>query len=192
MTSKTDYVTKTDEGLVRLTKEGDLLAANALIERYASRVKCVARAFYLQKGGELDDLVQEGMFALWNAIGSYREGEGATFSTFATLCVQRKIISAVKKATAKKRGDYLSDCSLSEEEIEKQLPTAVTPEAIYEGKEVAAELFSALTELERTVLRLYLDGYSYGEIAEKMNKNAKAVDNAVQRIRKKLHPFYGE
>ncbi len=195
-----DYTAMTDEELQSLAASGDAAAEDALIERYTRAVRVHARPLFLA-GGDSEDLIQEGMLGLLAAIRGYTPG-GASFKSFAEVCIHNRIIQAVKSASRKKHeplnnGVSLEYIILSEEESGQSAALAAgsgnlarSPEEQVLERESEAEFYSTfsrcLSSLETRVLLYYLDGLSYQEIAERLDKPAKSVDNAVQRIRRKL------
>lgn len=187
-----DYVLKTDEELALLSKAGDDNAVEELFSRYTGVVKQTARSFFLF-GGDASDVIQEGMLGLYKAVKSYNQQ--SSFKTFASLCIKRNIISAVKSANSKKHtalNNYVDFSSVdSEDGAETYLgDTTFDPAEMFDERESKTELTNKLknilSELEYNILGYYLDGYSYIEISEKTGKQVKAIDNAVQRIRKKI------
>lgn len=184
---------RSDERLVQLTQTGDKQAEDELFVRYGGMVRRRARRFFLV-GGETEDLIQEGMVGLHRAIVSY-DGErenGRSFKSYAYLCVSRKIIDAVKRASGKNAQPLNASLPLEGADRE-QLPFDPDEGLIEAENEV--ELFRSvsklLTDFEFRVLRLYLDGWSYQEICEATKKSAKSVDNALQRTKKKLQKRFG-
>lgn len=166
-------------------------------------VKAKARTYFII-GGDTEDLIQEGMIGLYNAIRDYNKNK-SHFSTFAEICVSRQILSAVKAASRQKHiplNTYISlnnSVNSSHEEngfrfwdILKNSETA-NPESLVIGEEnknsLISHIYKTLSELEKNILFLYLSGKSYSEIAEITNKNEKSVDNALQRVKKKINDF---
>ena len=187
-----DYVLKSDEDLALLSKAGDDNAVEELFSRYTGVVKQTARSFFLF-GGDASDVIQEGMLGLYKAVKSYNQQ--SSFKTFASLCIKRNIISAVKSANSKKHtalNNYVDFSSVdSEDGAETYLgDTTFDPAEMFDERESKTELTNKLknilSEFEYNILRYYLDGYSYLEISEKTGRQVKAIDNAVQRIRKKI------
>ena len=175
-----DHTKETDEKLVLLVREGDSAAEAELVERHKPLVTREARPYFL-RGGEMEDLVEEGMFGLLSAIRTYKEGENASFSTYATTCIRNTIFEAIRKAGAKKH-NVLSDAATFEEDEE----AFADPVDLYEERAEIRSLMEGFTDLERQVFKNYLAGYNYQEIAERIGKDEKSVDNTVQRIRKKV------
>jgi len=191
-----DYKMLPDTELLQLSSSGDRDAEEVLVERYMRTVLACARPLVLA-GGDTEDLVQEGMFGLLSAIRRYDPDAGATFRTFAELCIRSRLLSAVKSASRLKHFPLNDGMSLEQlsDDSSAQLSAVpenfrYSPEVLVLARESREELYSAfskcLSKLERNVLVLYLDGYSYREIAERLGKESKAIDNAVQRIRRKL------
>ena len=191
-----DFSDFTDLRLQRMAVDGDRLAEEALVSRYMQLVRACARPFFLA-GGDSEDLIQEGMFGLISAIRQYSPENGASFSTYAQHCIRMRIISAVKSASRQKHFPLNDGLSLEQLLEDMSLPYASfsdsiqqSPEDLVLARESKEELYSAFTKylsrMEKQVLYLYLDGLSYQDIADKLGKESKAVDNAVQRIRRKL------
>ena len=200
---KAPYQGQTDEELIARIRSGEAGVTEYLLEKYKPLVKKQARTMYLM-GGENEDLIQEGMIGLYKAVVSYDECRGAAFETFASHCINRQMYSAVKKSNRKKNGPlntYISIDSASDSDNE-QGPDSVklldrvsaglhqNPEDIIIDREEAGDieerLFSVLSGMEREVLSLFLRGMTYQEIARYMQKQPKAIDNALQRIKTKL------
>lgn len=191
-----DYAGMDDTVLLKLTSDGDRDAEEALAARYLRLVRICARPLFLV-GGDSEDLIQEGTFGLLSAIRGYDPADGASFSTYAERCIRMRLLSAIKSASRLKHvplNDGISLEQLSEDPGTDilSLPELVRhdPEDLILAKESKEELRAAssrcLSRFEIKVLDLYLEGLSYREIAERLCRNAKSVDNAVQRIRRKL------
>lgn len=192
---------KWDEKMAALAQAGDGEAEEALLQKYKTIVKKRAASYYMA-GADRDDVVQEGMIGVFKAIRDYDSRKGASFSTFAELCINRQIVTAIKAALRYKHSPLNNCMSLSkpfsdaedgstlEETIVSN--TSEDPEAMlllredldYIGRN-GDELFSPF---ERRVWDLYLQGRPYSEIARMTGKTAKAVDNAISRAKKKLEP----
>ena len=191
-----DYADLGDLELQKRAAEGDLSAEEALVVRYLPLVGTCARSLKLF-GGEGKDLFQEGVFGLISAVRSYDPSHGASFHTYAEHCIRMRLLSAIKSASRLKHfplNDGISLEELSEDpgaDI-SNLPELVrhSPEELILAKESREELYEAfsrcLSSFEIKVLDLYLEGLSYREIADRLCRNAKSIDNAVQRIRQKL------
>src|SRR4051794_7973483 len=191
-----------DHYLVALAKEGRSDAYDAIIKRYRGFVRLKASSYFLL-GGESDDLIQEGLVGLYKAVRDYRTDRESSFRNFAELCITRQIITAVKTATRNKHtplNQYVSFSQTpaaagdSETTLDEVLPGPSTADPISQviaGEELeslVACLSSVLSELESRVLSLYLDGHSYEIVAEKLECDTKTVDNALQRVKRKVGP----
>lgn len=177
-----------DDDLVRLYSSGRESAFTALTDRYIGLIRSITSK-YRVAGLEPDDLTQEGLMGLFCAVRSFDPEGGASFRTYLSLCINRRIISLLKRSEgnrSKALNDYIpiDDASLA------QAYGSADPEDMYIGKENMRFLEEAtmklLSEKERKVLRLYLAGESYSEISQTLGVGRKSVDNAMQRIRKKL------
>lgn len=186
-----DYDTCTDEELIARLRAGEREITDYLIDKYKSLVRTRARALYLV-GGDHEDLIQEGMLGLFNAVRDYKPGKEASFATFAGLCIDRQMYSAVASSQRQKHQPLNSFVSLSEpvSEQELRLVDEETPEEIMISREnvigMHERIKERLSKFEYQVLELYLKGYDYTQIAEKLGKQPKAIDNALQRIRSKV------
>ena len=191
----------TDEQLLARIREGDEEAERLLYERYKQLVRSRAHSYFLI-GADHEDLVQEGMLGLYKAVCEYDENKAASFKSFAELCVTRQILSAIKHATRKKHGPLNNYVSLSRPEMtDSDLTlldtvrslTVADPEDVVIGRENFDQLLQHLTKvlspMEQRVLSLYLCGYSYPQIAAKLQKPNKSVDNAMQRVKHKIEKF---
>ena len=194
------YETMTDEQLIRALRDGERGVMDFIMVKYKSMVRKKARAMFLL-GGENEDLIQEGMIGLIKAVRDYDAAQGASFASFAELCVSRQMYSAIEASRRKKHLPLNSYISLYEEgETEddgRNVPLIDTiesegesdPEAIYFGKEYTEafveQLKERLSPLEKHVLYLHLMGTDYKTIAELLDKSPKSVDNALQRIKSK-------
>lgn len=185
----------TDSQLQMQALRGDSNAEEALLSRYTRVVRMCARPFVLA-GGDSEDLIQEGMMGLLSAIRSYDAASGVSFKSYAELCIRNRIRSALKSASRRKHLPLNSGVPLDDVLSEELMPEAFlsydrrTTEEQVLDKENEQELQSAfakhLSSFEQTVLSLYLTGMSYGEMAVQTGKSEKSIDNAVQRIRRKL------
>lgn len=191
-----DYAEFDDDKLQALARSGDRDAEEALAERYLRLVRICARPLFLA-GGDSEDLIQEGTFGLLSAIRKYDSESGVTFKTFAEHCIRMRLLSAIKSASRLKHfplNDGISLEQLSEDPGAElsALPEGFryNPEELVLARESKEELYAAFTrclsKFEIKVLDLYLEGLSYREIADRLCRNAKSIDNAVQRIRHKL------
>lgn len=194
-----NYSELSDEKIVILARNGDRIADEVLYDRYKNVVRMKAHPYFLV-GADREDLIQEGMIGFYKATRDYEDSHGASFRSFAELCITRQIITAIKSATRKKHmplNTYVSIYKkINEEEGERSiLDTAAqlqvdSPEDSFIVKEsmntLLEKLELTLSELEKNTLNLFLEGKSYVEIAETLNKSTKTVDNALQRIKKKV------
>lgn len=195
---------KTDEELVKLAQMGDEDAEEYLIGRYKELVKSKSHLYFMA-GADREDIVQEGMIGMFKAIRSYEMEKDASFRTFAELCINRQIITAIKGATRLKHSPLNTSVSLSRpmsenDETAQTLAETLSsdstsdPEALLLLKEVAnyivgngTDIFS---DLEMKVWSEYLHGKSYTDIAKQMGKSPKAIDNAIQRTKRKLSLYF--
>lgn len=180
-----------DEELIGRLRQGEKEISDYLMEKYKELVRKRARAMYLI-GGETDDLIQEGMIGLFKAVQDYCPDREASFRTFAGLCIDRQLYTAVKNSTRQKHIPLNSYVSLSEEEESGTLEGlwSENPEALVIDREstgiLEKEISKTLSPMENKVLDYYLRGYGYVRIAELMEKPPKSIDNALQRIRTKI------
>jgi len=189
-----------DTYLVALAKRGSADAYERIVRRYRGFVRLKASSYFLL-GGDSDDLIQEGLVGLYKAIRDYRTDRESSFRNFAELCVTRQIITAVKTASRNKHAplnQYVSFAQTpaaavdSEATLEEVLPGPHSEDpserviASEELRSLVACLSSVLSDLESRVLSLYLDGYSYEIIGERVECDTKTVDNALQRVKRKV------
>ena len=193
------YEGLTDEQLVQMCHEGDSAAEEYILVKYKNFVRSKARSYFLI-GADHEDIVQEGMIGLYKAIRDYRPERLSSFRAFAELCVTRQIITAIKTATRQKHiplNSYISlNKPLYDEESDRTLMDVIVegrvsnPEEMVINREnlgnIQSEICKVLSPLEQEVLRSYLDGRSYQEIAESLNRHVKSIDNALQRVKRKL------
>ena len=181
-----------DEELLFNLRQGDPKAEEALIRRYGRVIRSLARPYFLT-GGDGEDLIQEGMLGLLNAIRGFDPQEETSFRTFAVLCIRRRLYSALRRAAGTKNVS-LDDCLSLEsslfDETQSRNDNQRGPEELLIDREEAQKryqnLLLLLSAYEQSVLRCFLRGMSYREIAEITKRSEKAVDNAVQRIRRKF------
>ena len=189
-----DYTAFSDSELHSLYLSGDAEAGNALVLRYRQLVKVCTRPFFLA-GGDNEDLMQEGMIGLLSAIREYDPDGGSSFRSFAELCIRRRVISAARSASGQKHAP-LND-GLSLEQLQSGDSQHLFQQLIAHGPEehildqAWADAFLAvcsryLSEFENRILMDYLRGLSYTEMAQHSGRSEKSIDNAIQRIRKKL------
>ncbi|MFK2826826.1 RNA polymerase sporulation sigma factor SigH [Bacillus sp. B190/17] len=200
--NSTALETLQDEQLIELVHKGNSDALDYLIHKYKNFVRAKARSYFLI-GADREDIVQEGMIGLYKAIRDYKEDKLTTFKAFAELCITRQIITAIKTATRQKHiplNSYISlDKPIYDEESDRTLMDVITGAKIMNPEEliINREQFSSiedkmnelLSDLERKVLALYLDGQSYQEISEELNRHVKSIDNALQRVKRKLERY---
>ena len=195
------YLELTDEELILRLREGDEIAEETLLKRYKPTVLARARAYYLT-GGDRDDLVQEGMLGCYKAVCGFDPSKHTSFASFADLCIRRQIYSAVKLSNRKKHGPLNSSVSLDSPSDGEHSSTVLDslndaktqdPEQMLIGQEgfeeIATAINSELSKMEKRVLSFYLQGLGYQQIAAQMNKPVKSVDNAIQRMKKKLEKY---
>lgn len=191
-----------DEQLIELVHKGDSEALDFLIQKYRNFVRAKARSYFLV-GADKEDIVQEGMIGLYKAIRDYKEDKLTSFKAFAELCIIRQIITAIKTATRQKHiplNSYVSlDKPIYDEESDRTLMDVISgakimnPEELIINREkygnIEGKISELLSDLERKVLALYLDGQSYQEISEELNRHVKSIDNALQRVKRKLERY---
>ena len=196
---KDPYEGMTDEEIALLARDGDEAALEVLLNKYKNFVRSKARSYFLI-GADHEDIVQEGMIGLFKAVRDFREDKLASFRAFAELCVTRQIITAIKTATRQKHIPLNSYVSLNrpiyDEESDRTLMDVLSevqmagPEELLISQEdyssVESRISEVLSDLEMEVLNLYLEGKSYQEIAEELGRHVKSIDNALQRVKRKL------
>lgn len=184
------YSDYTDEQLLQIKDESNGAGiTDFLLEKYKPLVRKISNRFYLI-GAETDDVIQEGMIGLFKAIGSYESGKDASFYTFAHICIERQMMTALAASNRKKHAplnSYISMSNAGEQLVDEMIDgpeTLVIEQEFWE--EFFSELWEKLSKMEQQVLALYREGKTYTEIADIMDKEPKAIDNALQRIRKKV------
>lgn len=179
---------KTDKELLIEIRNNKFGAIEELIEKYRPTVEVIAMK-YINFSLEKDDLIQEGMIGLLAAINSYNDEKGAKFATYASRCINNSVQTALRKFSRLKDIPQNNIVALEEDYLDNQI--ALSAEDEYLAKESVSTLteilYEGLSSFENEVLRLHIVGCSYNEIADKLGKNSKAIDNAIQRIRKKLN-----
>lgn len=197
-----DFEHLTDEEAVIIAKNGNSAAIDHIIEKYKNLVKSRARTYFLI-GADKEDIIQEGMIGLYKAIRDYDSDKPASFRGFAEICITRQIITAIKTATRQKHiplNSYISlNKSAYDDESERTMLEMIAekesfnPEEIMITKEhfsfMLTKMAEVLSKFEWRVMNLFLDGKSYSEIAKKLDKSEKSIDNALQRIKKKVEKF---
>jgi RNA polymerase sporulation-specific sigma factor len=191
-----------DEEVVEVARAGSVLAQEYLINKFRSFVRAKARSYFLI-GADREDIIQEGMIGLYKAIRDFRSDKLASFKAFAELCITRQIITAIKTATRQKHIPLNSYVSLNrpiyDEDSDRTLldimpgTQVLDPEELVINTEEVGSMEMKITEilsdLEWQVLNSYLDGKSYLEIAEDLDRHVKSIDNALQRVKRKLERY---
>ena len=193
---------KSDEDIVTEAKDGNTIALEFLINKYKNFVKAKARSYFLI-GADREDIIQEGMIGLYKAIRDFKGDKLSSFRAFAELCITRQIITAIKTATRQKHIPLNSYVSLNkpiyDEDSDRTLldilsGTKITdPEELMINREeyndIEFKMSEILSDLEWKVLTLYLEGKSYQEIAVDLRRHVKSIDNALQRVKRKLERY---
>jgi RNA polymerase sporulation-specific sigma factor len=196
------YSAMLDEEIIDDAKAGNVGALEYLINKYKSFVRAKARTYFLI-GADREDIVQEGMIGLYKAIRDFRGDKLSSFRAFAELCITRQIITAIKTATRQKHIPLNSYVSLNkpifDEESDRTLMDVISEERISDPEEmiinreefsgIESKMGEILSGLEWEVLSLYLQGRSYQEIAEELDRHVKSIDNALQRVKRKLEKY---
>lgn len=194
-----EFVSMTDDEIVKLAKADNLHALEYILEKYKNFVKSRSRPYFLI-GADREDIIQEGMIGLYKAIRDYDTEKYSNFRAFAEMCITRQIITAIKTATRRKHMPLNSYVSLShpvfDEESDKTLLDTITehscldPEEIIINKEDYTSIGKKINELlspkEMEILSVYLQGKSYQEISDELGISHKSIDNALQRVKRKL------
>lgn len=198
-----NYNIFTDEEMVKMAQEGSSTAAEHLIAKYKELAKVKSTKYYII-GGDKEDVVQEGMIGIFKAIREFDETKEASFKTFAEICINRQIISAIRKANMQKHQILNESVSLSQEQ--SPIDGNVTLEEMTGSKDDNPESLMLMREIveylrndndklfspmEKKVLDKMLQGKKYKEIATELGKSDKSVDNAIQRIKKKIYNYMG-
>jgi RNA polymerase sporulation-specific sigma factor len=194
-----------DEDLVALAKSGEEQAIEILLDRYRHYARAKARLYFLA-GADREDVVQEGMIGLFKAVRDFDASKNTAFRAFAEMCITRQIITAIKSATRQKHlplNTYVSlskpmsagsgDDHVLESTLDSHLE-ADPADLVVSAEEIEAinaSVADVLSELEGEVLHLYMDGKSYQEIADRLGRHVKSIDNALQRIKRKLEGRLG-
>ncbi|WP_396276663.1 RNA polymerase sporulation sigma factor SigH [Haloimpatiens lingqiaonensis] len=199
MEANSSFENKLDEEVVMEAKQGNNVAQEYLINKYKNFVKAKSKSYFLI-GADKEDIYQEGMIGLYKAIRDFKPDKLSSFKAFAELCVTRQIITAIKTATRQKHiplNTYISlNKPIYDEESDRTLLDILSgikvtdPEELVISKEevshIETEIGQILSDLEMEVLMSYLDGKSYQEIACDLDRHAKSIDNALQRVKRKL------
>ncbi|MCA0758389.1 RNA polymerase sporulation sigma factor SigH [Paenibacillus sp. N4] len=200
--STLEYDNSTDEDIVEAVRNGDSIALEYLINKYKNFVRAKARSYFLI-GADREDIVQEGMIGLYKAIRDFKGDKLASFKAFAELCITRQIITAIKTATRQKHiplNSYVSlDKPIYDEDSDRTLLDVICGTRVSDPEELIInqeefvgledKMSEILSDLERKVLMLYLDGRSYQEIAVDLDRHVKSIDNALQRVKRKLERY---
>lgn len=200
--STLEYDSSTDEEIVEAVRNGDSIALEYLINKYKNFVRAKARSYFLI-GADREDIVQEGMIGLYKAIRDFKGDKLASFKAFAELCITRQIITAIKTATRQKHiplNSYVSlDKPIYDEDSDRTLLDVICGTRVSDPEELIInqeefigledKMSEILSDLERKVLMLYLDGRSYQEIAVDLDRHVKSIDNALQRVKRKLERY---
>ena len=195
------YEQMTDEQLIEILRNGEKEVVEFILRKYKSLVRGKAKEMYLP-GGELDDLIQEGMIGLHKAVESYDGNQGASFKTFAEICISAQLSTAIKASMRQKHIPLNSYVSLYEERDDEkedvqaplidtiQMEKEQNPEELFLDKEylqgISGEMDYLLSALEKKVLYLHLLGTDYQTIAKLLDKTPKSIDNALQRVKQKM------
>lgn len=198
------YLQMSDDDVAMLAQQGDGEALEYLLDKYKNFVRARARSYFLV-GADHEDIVQEGMIGLYKSIRDYKPDKQSSFRAFAELCVKRQIITAIKTATRQKHVPLNSYVSLNKplygEESDRTLLDVIegrvtNPEELFIGQEdvshIHDQIGTVLSDLEQQVLNAFLDGKSYQEIAVMLNRHVKSIDNALQRVKRKLTHYLEE
>lgn len=191
-----------DEDVVETAREGNRPAQEYLINKYRNFVRAKARSYFLI-GADREDIIQEGMIGLYKAIRDFRSDKLSSFRAFAELCITRQIITAIKTATRQKHIPLNSYVSLNkpiyDEDSDRTLLDVISgtkitdPEELIISREefgnIEEKMVEILSDLEWKVLMAYLDGKSYQEIATDLTRHVKSIDNALQRVKRKLEKY---
>ena len=203
--SRLDFESMPDEDIVELAQEADGAALEYLLNKYKNFVRTKARSYFLI-GADHEDIVQEGMIGLYKAIRDYRRDKLKSFRAFAELCITRQIITAIKTATRQKHiplNNYVSlNRPIYDEDSDRTLLDVITeetptnPEEMLIDREdlsvIEGRIGEMLSDLEKEVLVRYMEGKSYVEISDEMGRHVKSIDNALQRIKRKLLKYLKE
>ena len=201
---KNNYNILTDEEMVKMAQEGSVTAEEYLIKKYKDLVKKKSSTYFIM-GGDKEDVIQEGMIGIFKAIRGFDEEKEASFKTFAEICINRQIISAIRNSNLQKHQILNESISLSSDNdpegeqktLEERLPSNKSddPETLMLMKEIGQylkeESHEIFSTLEQKVWDRMLQGKTYQEIAVELEKTPKAIDNAMQRIKKKIYTYLG-
>jgi RNA polymerase sporulation-specific sigma factor len=200
-----EYQQRVDEDLVAIAKTGDNLAMEYLLNKYKNFVRIKAKSYFLI-GADREDIIQEGMIGLYKAVRDFKADKLSSFRAFAELCITRQIITAIKTATRQKHiplNQYISlNKPIYDEDSERTLLDVMAsqktsdPEELVINQEVSEDIKERiqenLSDLESQVLLSYLEGKSYQEMARDLNRHVKSIDNALQRVKRKIEKNLAE
>ena len=200
-----EYYDRADVDLVSSAQAGDNLAMEFLLNKYKKFVRIKTKSYFLV-GGDREDIIQEGMIGLYKAVRDFKADKLSSFRAFAELCITRQIITAIKTATRQKHIPLNQSISLNkpiyDEDGERTLLDVMAsqktsdPEELVINQEVSEDIKERiqenLSDLESQVLRLYLEGKSYQEMARDLNRHTKSIDNALQRVKRKIEKNLAE
>ena len=203
--SETDELNEIDREYIKKIRLGDDYALNEIMEKYKNFVYLKAKPFFIV-GAEKEDIIQEGMIGLFKAIKGYDIDKDVSFKAFADLCIKRQIMTAIKSSTRQKHiplNSYLSlNKTVFDDEDDRAVIEMLDMETVPDPLETIAnaEMYNklekkmneVLSDFEQKVLEIYLEGESYSQIATSLDSHVKAVDNAVQRIKKKAYKYFEE
>lgn len=198
----TPFADLPDDEILELVHAGNTEALDFLITKYKPLVRMKGKSYFLI-GADKEDILQEGMIGLYKAIRDFREEKLTSFRAFAELCITRQIITAIKTATRQKHiplNSYVSlDKPVYDEESERTLLDTIASSVVDDPEQllISQESFDfmeekmgeMLSDLEQQVLMLYIEGQSYQEISEQLNRHVKSIDNALQRVKRKLERY---
>lgn len=199
MNNQENFCEKSEEEIISSAQVGSGNAVEYIMEKYRNFVRAKSRTYFLI-GADREDIIQEGMIGLYKAIRDYNANSGTNFRTFADLCITRQIITAIKTATRQKHMPLNSYISLNKPLYDSENENALLdtlsekhrfdPEEIMINRErhhvIEKQIMTTLSKYESDVLKQYLDGKSYADIAAHLQKSEKSIDNALQRIKKKI------
>ncbi len=205
MEQQSVYSGQKDEELVKLVQQGDKRAQEHLLNKYKPLVKTRARTYFLI-GADTEDIIQEGMIGLYKAMRDFQKNKNASFRAFAELCINRQMITAIKMATRQKHIPLNSYISLNRPVFEQESEETymdmlmggeiLNPEALLIGREdkhfMETQIIKMLSDFEKRILLLYLRGKTYYEISCIVEKSEKSIDNALQRVKKKIEKYLNE
>lgn len=199
------YTEYKDDDIIVMIHNGDEIAQEYILNKYKGLVKIKSRTYFII-GADKEDIIQEGMIGLYKAIRDYKNDKSSNFYSFAELCITRQIITAIKAATRQKHIPLNSSLSLNKSVYDENTEYTyiellssnklLNPEEFLIGQEdknyIENHIIAVLSELECRVLSLYLQGNSYNEIAKIIKKDEKSIDNALQRVKKKVEKILKE